>query len=143
MKGIRVIGGYIATVAVVMMCAMSTQASAQDGKKMEQNQAKPDVKMYSYVAQPGDAYTQLVRKAVQTYGVNHKKNIGNARIVAIETKLSEQAGWPVLEVGQKVKFEESKIASAVEAAMKLSDTELALWQTYVPYISFKTNHIGE
>lgn len=143
MNIVRLIGGYIAAVVVIAVCGMSAQANAQAAEKTEKNQAKPDTKMYQYVAQPGDSYTQMVRKAVQTYGINNKKNIGNARIVSIETKLSEQAGWPALEVGQKVSFEESKISQAVEAAMKLSEAELALWQTYVPYVDFRTNHIGE
>lgn len=140
MRSVRMIGGYIVAVAAAM-AVMSAPTHAQEAAKAE---AKPaEKKAYHYVAQPGDSYTQLVRKAVQTYGVLQKKDIGNARIVAIETMLSEKAGWPALEIGQKVNFDEKQIATAVEQAMKLGDMDVAAWRTYVPFINFMTNHIGE
>lgn len=141
MKSVRVIGGYVVAV-VAAMIVMSAPTHAQEAVKTDA--AKPDdKKAYEYVAQPGDSYTQMVRKAVQTYGILQKKDIGNARIVAIETTLSQKAGWPALEVGQKVSFDEKQIADAVTDAMKLSEAEVALWQTYVPFINFNTNRIGE
>lgn len=98
---------------------------------------------YSYTANTGDAYTQMVRKAVQTYGIENNKNIGNARIVAIETKASEQAGWPALGEGQVVSFSKSLIKTWVDEAMKLPATDVAAWQTYVQYVDFNTKNIGE
>ena len=80
---------------------------------------------------------------MQTYGIKNKKDIGKARIVAIETKLTESAGWPLLEIGQKVKLEEDTIAKAIENAMKLNDKDLSAWQTYVPFVDFYTNNVGE
>lgn len=100
-------------------------------------------KTYSYTANTGDAYAQMVRKAVQTYGIENNKNIGNALIVAIETKASEQAGWPVLSEGQVVSFSESLIKTWVDEAMKLSVADVAAWQTYVQYVDFDTKNIGE
>lgn len=100
-------------------------------------------KVYSYTANAGDAYTQLVRKAVQTYGIENNKAIGTARIVAIETKASEQAGWPLLNEGQVVSFSESLVKTWVDEAMKLSAADVAAWQTYVQYIDFDTKNIGE
>jgi len=128
-------------------------ASAHDGEdhsSMEHTEAKASStdtksssKVYSYTAQSGDAYTQLVRKAVQTYGIKNDKQIGAARIVAIETQASERAGWPELNQGEVVSFDEALIKTWVDAAMKLSDSDVAAWQTYVPYIDFNTNSIGE
>ncbi len=141
MKLIQTIGKSVAVgVIAILGCAVfgtSGQAYARDGSDSTTE------KTYSYTAQAGDAYTQLVRKAVQTYGIVHDKDIGNARIVAIETTASEQAGWPVITQGQVVSFDESLVKSWVDNAMKLSATDVAAWQTYVPYINFDTRSIGE
>ncbi len=147
MKIVGLLGGYLAAVAVVMTILMSGQAQAADkpAVKAEQQkqESKTDEAKYSYVAQAGDSYTQLVRKAVQTYGIQNKKDIGQARIVAIETKASEKAGWPLLAEGQKVTFKQSQIKTWVDEAMKMPANDVAAWQTYVQYVSFDTRSIGE
>ncbi|NLA42856.1 hypothetical protein GX865_01685 [Candidatus Saccharibacteria bacterium] len=155
MKIVRLLGGYLAAVAVVTTIVMGGQAQATEKKpevKTEQKKApsKTEVKKtsskeaaYSYVAQPGDAYAQLVRKAVQTYGIQNKKEIGQARILAIETIASEKAGWPLLNEGQIVSFKQSQIKAWVDEAMKLPAEDVAAWQTYVPYVNFDTRNIGE
>lgn len=148
MSIVRLLGGYVTVVAVVAVLGMGGTVSAADTKeKAEQKPAaaKEEKKSerYSYVAQPGDTYSQIVRKAVQTYGILNKKDIGEARIVAIETRAAEAAGWPVLAEGEAVKITEGDIKSWVETAMKLPEAEVAAWNTYVPYINFDTRAIGE
>ena len=140
MKIIQIVGVYLLVVATASVLAFSNQADAVQNNSEVKNNNK---KIYEYVAQEGDSYTKIVRKAVQTYGINNKKDIGKARIVAIETKLTESAGWPLLEIGQKVKLEEDIIAKAIENAMKLNDKDLSAWQTYVPFVDFYTNNVGE
>ena len=138
MKIIQIVGVYLLVVATASVFAFSNQADA-----VQNNSEVKNKKTYEYVAQEGDSYTKIVRKAVQTYGINNKKDIGKARIVAIETKLTESAEWPLLEIGQKVKLEEDTIAKAIENAMKLNDKDLSAWQTYVPFVDFYTNNVGE
>lgn len=140
MKIIQIVGVYLLVVATASVFAFSNQADAVQNNSEVKNNNK---KTYEYVSQEGDSYTKIVRKAVQTYGINNKKDIGKARIVAIETKLTESAGWPLLEIGQKVKLEEDIIAKAIENAMKLNDKDLLAWQTYVPFVDFYTNNVGE
>ena len=140
MKIIQILGVYLLVVATASVFAFSNQADAAQNKSEVKNNNK---KTHEYIAQEGDSYTKIVRKAVQTYGINNKKDIGKARIVAIETKLTESAGWPLLEIGQKVKLEEDTIAKAIENAMKLNDKDLSAWQTYVPFVDFYTNNVGE
>ena len=139
-----VIGVFMAIGAVI---GVGDGAYAHDGEDhgvVQAAEQKTDKSTtYSYTANAGDAYVQLVRKAVQTYGVENNKNIGNARIVAIETKASEQAGWPVLNEGQVVSFSKSLIKTWVDEAMKLPATDVAAWQTYVQYVDFNTKNIGE
>lgn len=149
MNIVRLVGGYLAAVAVVATIIVGADAHAAEQKNEQKPAAKTEQKAekstnaYSYTAQPGDTYTQLVRKAVQTYGIVNKKDIGQARIIAIETKAAEESGWQEVAVGQKVSFTEAQVKAWVDAAMKLSDADVAAWQTYVPYVDFDTRSIGQ
>lgn len=120
---------------------------AHDGEDHSNEQkatkAEAQTNAYSYTANSGDTYAQMVRKAVQTYGITAKKDIGTARIVAIETKASEQAGWPYLNEGQVVSFNDSLIKTWVDEAMKLPAADVAAWQAYVSSVNFDTRNIGE
>lgn len=142
MKFIQKIGGAI-VIGMVAACAYATVGMTSATYAAEQKSDAPAEKTYSYTAKAGDTYTQLVRKAVQTYGIDNKKDIGNARILAIETQASAQAGWPLLNEGQVVSFNESLVKTWVDQAMKLSPADVAAWQTYVPYVDFDTRAIGQ
>lgn len=98
---------------------------------------------YSFTAQEGDTYSQIVRKAVQIYGIQEKIKLTPAEIIFVETNLTQQAGSPVLEVGQNVTLEKSTIKEWVQKAEKLTDEEQAAWQVYVPYVDFNTNAVGQ
>ena len=97
---------------------------------------------YSYIAQPGDSYTKMARKAIQTYGKKAKVNISQAGIIFAETNLTIQAGSPILEISQKVEFKESVVKSWVEKALKLTDAEKSAWNYYVQFVNFNTDKIG-
>ena len=97
---------------------------------------------YSYIAQPGDSYTKMARKAIQTYGKKAKVNISQAGIIFAETNLTIQAGSPILEISQKVEFKESVVKSWAEKALKLTDAEKSAWNYYVQFVNFNTDKIG-
>lgn len=151
MKVFTVLGGFFAAMAVSVVITAATvslpahaadkkDSSSQETKKEDK---KVDDKVYTYTANLGDSYTQLVRKAVQTYGINNKVDLGNARIVFIETNLTQAAGEPFLTVGEKVSIKQSDVKAWADKALKLNDADVAAWQTYVPFIDFNTNNIGE
>lgn len=98
---------------------------------------------YSYVAQPGDSYTKMARKALQTYGKKAKVNISQAGIVFAETNLTKQAGSPALEISQKVEFKESVVKDWADKALKLTDTEKSAWNYYVQFVNFNTDKVGK
>lgn len=98
---------------------------------------------YTYVAQPGDNYTVLARKAVQTYGIREDVNLTQAEIIAAETFLTSDAAFPELNLGQIVSFETASVKAAMDKAQSLTDHQKALWQTYVPYVDFDTRDNGE
>jgi hypothetical protein len=98
---------------------------------------------YNYVAQPGDSYSLMARKAIQTYGINNSVNLSGAQILYAETNLTQLAGSPVLVLGQNVEITESVVSEWVEKSQDLSEEQQAAWQVYVPFANFNTNSIGQ
>lgn len=117
---------------------------AQQPQQQQQEEDQASGNVYTYVAQPGDSYTLMARKAVQTYGIIQDVNLSQAGIVYAETQLVKQAGEPELEVGQQVQFQESEVARAVRQAQELSDAEESMWDFYAQQVpSFNTDNVGE
>lgn len=142
---------FAAVVAVVALFGLAAAGSispvsaAQDGannQPAQQNQNN-DQNTYVYTAQPGDSYTLMARKAVQTYGILNNVNLTQAQIIAAETNLTQAAGFPLLNEGQRVEFTAANVRSAVESAQKLTAEQQAEWQVYVPHVDFNTNAVGE
>lgn len=97
---------------------------------------------YAYTAREGDSYSVLARKAVQTYGILNHVKLSPAQIVAAETFLTSQAGFPELNVGQAVTFNQADVKAAIKQAQALTPAQLAAWQVYVPYVDFDTRDNG-
>lgn len=118
--------------------AQSSETTQKEAGKNQEREVR-----YSYEAQPGDSYSQLARKAVQTYGIVNDVALSQAQIIAAETQLTVAAGSPELEVGQKIELKPADVKAAVEAAQKLSAEAQAAWQPYVAGVDFNTDSIGE
>lgn len=132
----------------------SVSVAEDQGKNERPNEAKserPSQKMtytaqstqYSYVAQPGDSYSVLARKAVQTYGIINGVELSPAQIIAAETMLTQHSQVSLLAEGQEVKIMTADVKTYVEAAQQLNATSLAAWQAYVPCVDFDTSRYGE
>lgn len=111
--------------------------------KPEQEAAQPTDASYQYVAQPGDSYTLMARKAVQTYGINNEVALSQLEILMAETNLTQEAGEPLLVVGQQVEISELAVAKWVENAQAMSDEQEADWERYLPGVDFNTDDVGE
>ena len=98
---------------------------------------------YNYVAQPGDTYTQMARKAIQTYGIENSVNLSVAEIVFAETRMTQEAGSPALNVGQEVSLSKDTVKKWIESAQALDDTTEARWNVYARFVDFNTNDVGE
>lgn len=123
------------------LVATDQTAVAQDD---QENQAEEQMdEAYSYVAQPGDSYSVLARKAIQTYGIQEEVSLSEAQIVAAETNLTIDAGSPILLKGEKVEIDRSLVADWVEKAEDLSNKEQKLWQPYTVGVDFNTDKNGE
>lgn len=117
-------------------------AENQEQQAEEQNQEKSDTP-YSYTAQAGDSFTKIARKAVQTYGWNESVNLSLAQIVAAETFLTSDAGFPAINEGEKVELSEADVEAAVKKAQELNEAAEARWERYVAYVDFNTDNVGE
>lgn len=98
---------------------------------------------YNYVAQSGDSYSGLARKAIQTYGLKNKVKLSGAQIVFAETNLAQAADSPLLLAGQKVSISESTVKDWVQKAQKLTDAQEQAWDYYVQSVDFNTNAAGQ
>lgn len=118
-------------------------ASAQEGEAGEQAGQPEEIAGYTYTAQAGDTYTQVARKAIQTYGINNNLNLTQAGIVFAETNLTQEANAGELEVGQEVAVDGELVKKWADAAGQLSESEQAAWDVYVPFVNFNTDGVGE
>lgn len=143
-----VFGASLLVVGSVVAVVTPTGVSAHNDseKKVAAETKKEDTKktedVYKYVAQPGDSYSLMARKATQDYSSKNKSNLSQAQILFVETNLTQVAGSPYLEVGQTVSIKKSDVKSWVDKAKKLTDAEKAAWNAYVPSADFNTSSVG-
>lgn len=138
----------LATIVLVGVATLLPHtASAEGNKTVAAETTKPATttseKTYNYVAQPDDTYSQMARKAIQTYGVNNKIKLSQAEIIAAETNMTIQAGSPELLIGQKVAIKESVVKDWVSKAQKLTPEQEAAWNVYTVGVNFNTNAVGQ
>jgi len=98
---------------------------------------------YNFVAQPGDSYSLMARKATQIYGIESQTNLSEAQIIFVETNLTQAAGSIMLDLEQAVTIEKSTVGDWAEKAKGLSESEIAAWQVYADMADFNTNAVGE
>ena len=137
----------VAVLGVATVSVAPAQKASAAAAKTETTMTKTTTKTttkdpYTYTAKSGDSYTVLARKAVQTYGIREKVKLSLAQIVAAETFLTSDAGFPELNEGQAVTFKVDTVKAAVKKAQGLTDSQKAAWQAYVPYVDFDTRDNG-
>lgn len=116
----------------------STHAENSDSESKEDANEN-----YKYVAQAGDSYTVLARKAVQTYGVNNNINLSGAQIIFAETQLTQNAKIGELNEGQDIEISHATVKQAIEEAQKLNEKQQAAWEYYVQFVDFNTDANGQ
>lgn len=114
----------------------------EETKKVAAAETKKEV-VYSYVAQSGDSFSKLSRKAVQTYAIKNKIKLSNAKVIAAETWMTQANGSPKLALGEKVQVKEASVKTFVDRAQKLTTTQEAKWNVYTAGVNFNTNAVGQ
>lgn len=139
-----VIAASIAAALLLVVSMQATVAAVDNTNTNKDKKTKASKEVtYTYVAQPGDSYSKIARKAVQTYGLKHKVDLSQSRIMYAETNLTQEADSPLLLQGQKVEIKESVIKSWVEKAKDLSNDQAAKWDKYTVGVNFNTDNVGE
>lgn len=134
-RKITLLGGFFASVITLSGLQAAPVSAAEERMVTSEG--------YHYTAQPGDSYSQMARKAVQTYGINNNTRLSLSQIIFAETKITEAAGSPLLNVGEKVTIKKDTVRSWVDQAKRLSAESKAAWDWYVPHVDFNTNNVGE
>lgn len=145
---------FVSALLLVSALALTLTVSAQEEavqtvevtntqEVAEVNETEAVQGSYDFVAQPGDSYTQMARKAVQIYGIETQTNLSTEQIVFVETNLTQAAGSPALEIGQKVTLSKALVSEWVAKAITLTDAQKAAWHPYTIGVDFNTNSVGE
>lgn len=123
----------------------SPEAEAQTPEVTPEDNAEADDdgSRYNYVAQAGDSYTKIVRKAIQTYGIDNDINLTPAQIIYAETIMTQAADEPQLNLGQAVSIDEETLKSTIDDASALDDANESEWEYYVQFVDFNTDAVGE
>jgi hypothetical protein len=133
------------TLGLVALVPVRVAAADSKTKTNTTQKAAPASKevVYKYVAQPGDSYSKIARKAVQTYAKKNKLKFSNAKVIAAETWLTQDAGSPSLNRGQAVEVKENTVKTFVDKAQKLTSAAEARWNVYTVGVNFNTNAVGQ
>lgn len=114
----------------------SEKKQAEDKAKQDKQKQAKATRDYHYTATAGDSYTVFARQSVQAYASANDVPLSKAQIIAAETMLTQKAHAPLLDIGDAVTMKHGNLKQAVQFAQKLSKTQQAAWQHYVPYVSF-------
>lgn len=131
-----------ALVAVFNSAPVSAHGDEDHSKDEKKGNRSKSSGLYTYTAQDGDSYSLMARKSVQHYSKDNKSNLNQAQIIFAETSLTQAAGSPQLEIGQKVTIKESDVKTVVEKAKKLTPAEQSAWAQYAAGANFDTTHVG-
>jgi hypothetical protein len=131
-----------ATFGLVALVPVRVAAATAKTNTSQKTTTSKEV-VYKYVAQPGDSYSKIARKAVQTYVKKNKLKFSNAKVIAAETWMTQAAGSPSLNVNQDLQVKEATVKSFVDKAQKLTSAQEARWNAYTAGVNFNTNAVGQ
>lgn len=144
---ISIITTMLVTFTLFISISVSAHETGEEHEETEVTQNAPDevsvADTLNYVAQPGDSYSLMARKSVQTFGIESSTNLSGAQIIFVETNLTKAAGSPKLNLGEKVSISRELVKEWSEKAKSLTEVEQAAWQVYANNANFNTNNVGE
>lgn len=137
----------LVALSLILTIGVSANETGEEHVDTEATQNAPDEVLttdsYSYVARPGDSYSLMARKAVQTFGIESSTNLSGAQIVFAETNLTKIAKSPKLALGEKVSLGRELVKEWSEKAKSLTEADQAAWQLFANNADFNTNSVGE
>ena len=142
---------FATLLAVIAISSINvSKANAQDSEQAQpvttqesENTQEQNNEVYTYTAQPGDSYSLIARKAIQTYGIINNVQLSEAQIIFVETNLTQKAGSPELNKGQKVEVSVNYIKEWSDKAGQLTQEQKDAWNVYAQNANFNTNSVGQ
>lgn len=89
-------------------------------------------KAYNFTVGAGESYTTMARRAVASLD----GKLSAAERVAAETKLTQDAGAELLNLGQDLELSKETVRGAIDWAKGLSDEQKAAWQPYADLVAW-------
>jgi hypothetical protein len=123
--------------------SVETTLEETESTEASEGEEATAVEAFEYTAQPGDSYSLMARKAVQTSGFETSTNLSEAQIIFVETNLTVLAGSPKLNLGEKVSISKELVKQWSEKAKELTEAQKARWQVYANNANFNTDAVGE
>ena len=87
---------------------------------------------FDYVAGTGESYSALARAAI----AKTDNTLTHAERVAAETKMTQDAGVPYLEIAERITINKSVVNEAIAWAKSLTPDQQAAWQPYADMIAW-------
>jgi hypothetical protein len=92
---------------------------------------------FSYVAQPGDSLSVMVRRSLQQFDQEFADvTLTPSAAIFAETAIVQRMGSPLLEIGQNVSIPRNLVVEYAAAGTKLSPEQVAAWQPYAAAADF-------
>lgn len=110
-------------VAVEEPTAVATPPPAPQARPLPQVPTKQDA--YTYTAHTGSNYTEFAREAVAAYASTQNVTVSSDQLVAVEVALANNAGQPLLEIGQQVQIASADVSQQLQAAGVIATTSPA------------------
>lgn len=86
---------------------------------------KATTNTFAFTAQPGDAYTLFARQAIASYLAQNQISATDQQKLIAEINLTNSAGAPYLEIGDKISIQSSDIAKQFTSATAASTSSVA------------------
>ena len=112
------------TANITAPAAKQTQTAQADNKPVEKtsekttdtNTAKETGDTFAYTASAGSSYTLFAREAVSSVVANQQLQASTAQTLQAEVELANNAGSPLLDVGQAVTISRADVIAALQHA---------------------------
>ncbi len=108
----------------------TTESNESSEEATETSDSANDEATVTVVAVAGDSYSRIVRKAITEYSAKNNIVLTGAQRIAAETRIITEAGFPALEIDERIEISTNTITTNVAYVQTLSNEQLLLWQPY-------------
>lgn len=113
--------------------AQTTQAEQQENGETSEVDTREG---YRFTTPRGGSLSLMVRRSLQLYSDSRDTELSSAAAIYCETRIVNEMGGRLLEVGEEVTIPFSQLQSCIDDSKSLSDDQIAAWQRYADQANF-------